>query len=1043
MVCSPQKLFTTMTREFFMRCPLCHAENPDASQTCHECAAPLPAASQVPGGWDDSSLAPTVTPPTTPPLGGKYDVAGEIGRGGMGVVYKARDIKLNRWVALKLLPDDVAGDADLRERFVLEAQAAAALSHPNICVVHEVGEDQGRPYIAMEFVEGETLRRRIARAALGTDEVLALFTQIAAGLEYAHSRGIIHRDIKTANIMVTDTGQVKIMDFGLAKLEGGPSLTKTGTTLGTVAYMSPEQAVGDEVDQRTDLWSAGVVLYEMLTGDPPFRGHEEVAVVHAILHENPRPLKDRTPPVPADLQRVLTRALKKRLDARYTSAGEMLEDLRAVSESLRTEKAPLFDLRSLTRRLFRPRVAVPAVVALAILAVVGVRLAKHRAKVRWAKEIALPEIARLIDANDVWRNLVPAYRLAEEAEVVLGDDPGLATLFSRCSLRIDVRTEPPGAHVQMKEYSNPDAAWSSLGVTPLDGVRVPIGIFRWRIEKEGYETVYAAASTWDIGGTDIVAPYNLVRKLDKVGSTPPEMVRVAGAETESGTLDDFFVGRYEVTNREYRAFIDSGGYRMREYWKHPFMKDGRELSWDEAMDLLVDRTGQPGPATWVGGEYSEGQDSYPVSGLSWYEAAAYAEFAGMSLPTTVHWDVARGRLTPMLQWPQLGGFAVLAPFCNFSGKGPVPVGSLPSYTAFGAYDLPGNVREWCWNEAPDGRVVRGGSWGDNSYQFDEERSLPPMDRSPGNGVRLAFYPDANAVSEEAFAFRNLQRPVDLRSRSPVSDAVFEVYREQFAYDPRPLDARVESRVESSAGWVLEKVSFNAAYGDERIPAYLFLPKVVPPPYQTVVYFPGAASSWMPSSADLESYYEFTMFLSFLVRNGRAVLYPVYQGTFERSSPELIALDQNRDSRAYTEFCVQLVKDVRRSIDYLETREDIDGGRLAYYGMSWGAYLASLVTAVENRFRASVLVAGGVDGTGRPEISDCNYVTRVRVPTLILNGRYDSYCPPETCSLTMRDLLGTPAEDKRLILYETDHIPPRTEYIKEILAWLDHYLGPVR
>ncbi len=1026
-----------------MLCPRCKTENPNTSRTCGACRAPLPAADLEPGAGGDSSLSPTVTPPTTPPLGGKYDVAGEIGRGGMGVVYKARDIKLNRWVALKLLPDEVADDPDLRERFVLEAQAAAALAHPNVCVVHEVGEDAGRPFIAMEFVEGETLRRRIARAPLEVGEALALFTQIAEGLAYAHGRGVIHRDIKTANIMVTEAGQVKIMDFGLAKVQGGPSLTKTGTTLGTVAYMSPEQAVGDDVDQRTDLWSAGVVLFEMLTCELPFRGHEEVAVIHAILHEDPRPLKDLTPTLPQDLQRVVSRALKKNLDARYPSADAMLDDLRTTRETLRAATAPVVDLRSLARRLVRPQVAVPMIVVLGLLVLLGVRLTEHRARVRWARQVALPEIAQSIDDNDVWRNLVPAYRLAEEAEAVLGDDPDLAALFARCSLSIDVRTEPPGAVVQMKEYSKPDAAWSSLGVTPLEGVRVPIGIFRWKIEKEGYETVFAAASTWDIGGTDLIAPYNLVRKLDEVGSIPPGMVRVPRTETTSGTLGDFLIGRYEVTNREYRAFIDAGGYRTREYWKHPFVADGRELSWEEAMRLLVDRTGQPGPATWVGGQYPDGEDSFPVSGVSWYEAAAYAEHAGMSLPTAVHWNVARGRLTPMLQWPQLGGFAVLAPFCNFGGQGPVEVGSLPNYTAYGAYDLPGNVQEWCWNEARDGRVARGGSWEDNSYEFNEERGMPAMDRSPENGFRLAFYPDADAVPEEAFAFRNLHRHIDLSSRPPVSDAVFEVYREQFAYDPRPLDARVESRGENPSGWILEKVSYKAAYDDERILAYLFLPEVARPPYQTVVYFPGAASKWMPSSADLESYYEFTMFLSFLVRNGRAVLYPVYQGTFERSSPKLLALEQNRESHAYTEYCVQLVKDVRRSIDYLETRDDIDSGRLAYYGMSWGAGVASVVTAVEDRFRASVLVAGGVDGTGRPEMSDCNYVTRVRIPTLILNGRYDAYCPPETCSQTMLDLLGTPAGDKRLILYETDHIPPRTEYIKETLAWLDRYLGPVR
>jgi dienelactone hydrolase len=201
---------------------------------------------------------------------------------------------------------------------------------------------------------------------------------------------------------------------------------------------------------------------------------------------------------------------------------------------------------------------------------------------------------------------------------------------------------------------------------------------------------------------------------------------------------------------------------------------------------------------------------------------------------------------------------------------------------------------------------------------------------------------------------------------------------------------------------------------------------------------------MPSSDGIESYYEFTMFLSFLVRNGRAVLYPVYKGTFERGGPEYMAYErmENSDTHAYAEYVAQQVKDFRRSIDYLETREDVDAGRIAYYGMSWGGTMGAIIPAVEKRLRASVLVAGGLFGTGRPEASDVTYVTHVTTPTLMLNGKYDSQFPPETSARPMLDLLGTPDEDKRLILYDTDHIPPRTEYIKETLDWLDRYLGPV-
>jgi formylglycine-generating enzyme required for sulfatase activity len=694
------------------------------------------------------------------------------------------------------------------------------------------------------------------------------------------------------------------------------------------------------------------------------------------------------------------------------------------------------------------RILIPAVSALLVVIILGaVWLFKRQSKIRWAREVALPEIERLIGENDVWRNLVEPYRMAERAEAILGKDTTLAVLIHQCSRHIDVLTNPPGGSVYMKEYMHPDDEWSFLGVTPLDSVRVPIGIFRWKLEKEGYDTVFAAASTWNLGGEDdMISGYNFVRTLDKKDSIPAGMVRVPATETEVGTLGVFFIGRYEVTNREYKMFVDAGGYRNREFWKRPFMKDGRKLTWEEAIGMFVDQTGRPGPATWLGGDYPKGQGGHPVSGISWYEAAAFAEWAGMSLPTSVHWNVARGALTPMIIWPQLGGFGIFAPFTNFGGKGPVPVGSLPGITTYGAYDMAGNVREWCWNETVAGRVIRGGSWEDNTYEFGYERQAPSMDRSARNGFRLALYPDTGSVPETAFGFRTAFFESDYRSQPPVSDAIFKIYREQFSYDKGDLNAIVESRTENPEGWIHERVSFNAAYGKERVLAHLFLPSRSQPPYQTVIYFPGDASAWMPSSEVLESYYEFTMFLSYLLRNGRAVLYPIYKGTFERGGPDYITTLQvpaNMQTYAYTELMVQEVKDLRRSIDYLQIRPDIDSQKIAYLGMSWGAFMGSIIPAVEDRFRASVLIAGGLLGLARPEASDVSYVSRVRTPTLMLNGKYDVFFPPGTSSVPMFDLLGTPPENKRHILYETDHIPPRTEYIKETLDWLDKYLGPVK
>ena len=302
------------------------------------------------------------------------------------------------------------------------------------------------------------------------------------------------------------------------------------------------------------------------------------------------------------------------------------------------------------------------------------------------------------------------------------------------------------------------------------------------------------------------------------------MVRVPATDAPVGKLDDFFIGRYEVTNREYKAFVDAGGYRNREYWKHPFVKDGRELTWEEAMKAFVDPSGQPGPSTWLGGDYPEGKADYPVSGVSWYEAAAYAGVR-RDEPADLR-PLERGQRGPARPWfksPSSADSPSWPPSRNFGRPGPVPVGSLPSVTAYGAYDMAGNVREWCWNETPSGRVMRGGSWEDNTYEFGNVRQAPAMDRSPRNGFRLAFYPHPETIPETAFAARRLGTSSDFRAQKPVSDEIFEVYKQQFAYDKTPLNARVDSREKSPGGWTREKVSFDAAYGGERIVAYLFLP----------------------------------------------------------------------------------------------------------------------------------------------------------------------------------------------------------------------------
>ena len=262
-----------------------------------------------------------------------YKILEKLGEGGMGVVYLAEDTKLGRKVALKFLPQHISVDSEAKARFEIEARAAAALNHPNIATIHNIEETDNEMFIVMEYIKGKELKDIIVetrdRMSLQINEVIKIATQIADGLEAAHKEGITHRDIKTGNIMITESGIVKVMDFGLAKVKGGSKVTQMGSTVGTIDYMSPEQTRGDEVDSRADIWSLGVVIYEMLTGKMPFRGDYNQAIIYSILNEEPLPAERETD---ERLEHIISKALKKNPEERYQTAGEMAEELRTISQ---------------------------------------------------------------------------------------------------------------------------------------------------------------------------------------------------------------------------------------------------------------------------------------------------------------------------------------------------------------------------------------------------------------------------------------------------------------------------------------------------------------------------------------------------------------------------------------------------------------------------------------------------------------------------------------------------------------------------------------
>jgi tetratricopeptide (TPR) repeat protein/predicted Ser/Thr protein kinase len=334
-----------------------------------------------------------------------YKILEKVGEGGMGVIYKAHDTKLDRTVALKFLPKDLAFDDEAKTRFIHEAKAASALDHPNIATVYEIDEVEGESFISMAYVEGKSLKELAGGSPLPMDKVLDLAIQIAAGLGEAHEHDIVHRDIKSDNIMVTPKGLVKIMDFGLAKLRGVSRVTTLGSTLGTIAYMSPEQAKGADVDHRSDIFSFGVVLYEMITGHLPFSADHEAALLYSIVNTDPKPLHELRSEIPVRLEEIVSRAMEKDLPERYQSMREMLADLKGLRDGLRaaTVTAGIGGISAGRPRSNRSKVLVPlaavAVVAAGLL--IGIRIqigrqpaaeaAGHRLAIMYFENLAQPD----------------------------------------------------------------------------------------------------------------------------------------------------------------------------------------------------------------------------------------------------------------------------------------------------------------------------------------------------------------------------------------------------------------------------------------------------------------------------------------------------------------------------------------------------------------------------------------------------------------------------------------------------------------------------
>jgi hypothetical protein len=920
----------------------------------------------------------------------RFVIERELGHGGMGRVLAAHDVKLGRNVAIKFLKPGIH-DADALRRFEQEARAAGALNHPNIIVVYDVTEHQGEPCIVTELLEGRTLREVLSDGPLPPDQALDLAAQLADGLAAAHAKGVVHRDLKPENLFVSDSGRLKILDFGIAKLAESQTnrlQTEPGAARGTPLYMSPEQVRAEPADARSDVFSFGIVLYEMLIGTPPFRRANPAAIAHAILEDDPAPLP------PSTLERaaaVVERCLRKDPAARYANAGELLAALRGTPRAAGGQR--------------RRAMAIGAVAAaFAALAIGYLWTAARRAQSEAERKAAVAEVEHLVDLGrfvDVWRAVHAAFARWP-------GEPSLEQMIRATTNNVTIATDPPGAAVAFKAYDDVEGEWIPLGISPLKEVRAPLGMLRWRLSKTGFEPLEArlevgapAAAT---GRPDVNArPIH----LRPVGVEPARMVFVPG----EGQLTDYWIDQTEVTNRDFKGFVDRGGYEERRHWT------GADPT------RFLDRTGRPGPSTWELGAYPAGQEDYPVGGVSWFEAVAYCAAVGKSLPTVDHWRRAFGATY----------FSEVVTLGNFSGRGPESTRRLKDVGPFGTYGMAGNVKEWAWNEFEGQRSILGGAWNEPVYMATDDDTRPPLDRAETSGFRC--------IKESAPSARAVYAPLkdiarrDYSKEKPVDAATFEVFRRFYSYDPSPLDAKTE-RTEETEHWRRERVSFTAAYSGERVLANVLIPKNAAPPYQSVIWFPGSyARGLKRSDGDLP----FSYYFDFLPRSGRALVYPAYKGTYERSFPVRTKSDRR-------DMIIQWSKDLGRTIDYLNSRGDFAKDKIAYYGFSMGAGSAVPAYALEPRLKTAVLLTAGFykyKDYFLPEVDALNFVPRVTIPVLLLDGRYDFEFPVETSQKPFFQLLGTAPEHKRHVVFENaGHVPPRIEVIREVLDWLDRYLGPV-
>ena len=650
-----------------------------------------------------------------------------------------------------------------------------------------------------------------------------------------------------------------------------------------------------------------------------------------------------------------------------------------------------------------------------------------------ARAHALEQIDEVQTLVDRGKNQL-AFDILLEIEKTVPDNPRLVQLREECSQEWTISSNPPGAELSRRDYGETGQSWIRVARTEEtpQRIRIPRGVYLWKATLVGYQDVLGLrmpdAAHFDLDRLDLL-PEGMVRIPAGEVSQPSQAFMY---QYEKFNLPSYFIDRYEVSNAEYTEFVAAGGYENTSYWDGLkfFDEQDEPLSWDQAMSRFVDRSGKRGPATWENGGCPVGTENQPVTGVSWYEAMAYARFVNKSLPTVYHWESASQH--ERVGWITAG--QVLERF--YFGDHPLNRSQLQDHGLFGTLGTGGNAREWTRNSTQENdRFILGGGCGDTLYMVITLDHSPPILRAENFGFRCM-----KLIEDEPSSLSNVFVSIPWASAPPAESLLdqktFElVIGDRFSFDHSlPLD--VHGKRLDEGRWIHEIVSFNAAYEKpdgqwDRVTVHFYLPKTPVPQggFQTVVYMPPLDAAFMSSIRPLENEYGLDRILS----SGRAVLRPIYAGSYQRKSDANANKEQDE---------IKVVQDIMRSVDWLCERDEIDQSRIALYGFSLGALNSYPALAIDPRIRAAIFQGAGLHIEPlreRKVFSEwVHALPRIKIPVLMIGGQDDQIRPISVSQRPMLELLGS--NDKELMVLPGGHMLPNDLVMSKLLEWLDQRFG---